>query len=462
MRLRIEPGGRLAGVVRVPGDKSIAHRWLLLAATASGRSTLLEVPGSLDVRSTAACLAAVTSEARPALHAWALNDAGNDEGHRSTWNVRVEGEDRGSSAAPLEVEGQGRGALTGPSAPLDCGNSGTSMRLLMGVLATTGFRSVLTGDRSLSSRPMERVAEPLRELGAHIASTDGHAPITIDGTALCGTVITPSVPSAQIKSAVLFAGLDADDTTTVQESVPTRDHTERALEALGAPVQRARGAIAIERFQHEGFSATVPGDPSSAAFLVAAAALTGSPITIVDVGLNPSRTHFLEVMARMGIHTETDVRREEMGEPVGDILVRPASGVRAVRVEPDELPLVIDEVPVLAALAAHAPADSCFIGAGELRVKETDRLRGIAEGIRAIGGHAAVEGQDLVLAGGGLEGGLADSHGDHRLAMAFAVSGLAARGPAEVEGMESADVSFPGFTRTLATLGASVQPVAGR
>ena len=270
------------------------------------------------------------------------------------------------------------------------------------------------------------------------------------------------MPSAQIKSAVLLAGLDAEGITTVRESVRTRDHTERALEALGAPIERSDGSIAVRRFQHEGFSATVPGDPSSAAFLVAAAALTGSEITIVEVGLNPSRTHFLEVMARMGVETEIDIRHEEMGEPVGDILVRPASGVHAVRVEADELPLVIDEVPVLAALAAHAPADSWFLSAGELQVKESDRLHGIGEGIRAIGGHAAVEGEDLVLAGGGLEGGLVDARGDHRMAMAFAVSGLGARGPVEVEGMESADVSFPGFSRTLAALGASIRVAAGR
>jgi 3-phosphoshikimate 1-carboxyvinyltransferase len=336
------------------------------------------------------------------------------------------------------------------------------MRLLMGLLATTGFRTVLTGDPSLSSRPMERVAEPLRALGARIATIDGHAPITIDGAPLRGTVVAPSVPSAQIKSAVLLAGLDADGTTTVRESVPTRDHTERALQALGAPIERIDGSIAVRRFQHEGFSARVPGDPSSAAFLVAAAALTGSVLEIVEVGLNPTRTHFLEVMARMGVETEVEVRHEEMGEPVGDILVRPTSSVHAVQVEPGELPLVIDEVPVLAGLAAHAPAASRFLGAGELRVKESDRLRGLAEGIRAMGGQAAVEGEDLVVAGGGLAGGVAEARGDHRMAMAFAVSGLAARAPVDVEGMETADVSFPGFIQTLDALGASIQVVGAR
>ena len=308
---------------------------------------------------------------------------------------------------------------------------------------------------------MERVAEPLRALGARIETTDGHAPIIVTGGSLEGAVVTPSVSSAQVKSAVLLAGVDAGGTTTVQEAVRTRDHTERALAALGAPVERHERSVSVRRFQHEGFSASVPGDPSSAAFLVAAAAITGSSITIVDVGLNPTRTRFLDVMGRMGIETELVVRREELGEPVGDIHVRPAPGIDAVRVEPDELPLVIDEVPVLAALAAHAPADSWFLGAGELRVKESDRLDGLGDGIRALGGQAAVEGDDLVVAGGGLEGGLAVAHGDHRMAMAFAVSALGARGIVEVDGMESADVSFPGFARTLSSLGASIDPVPG-
>jgi 3-phosphoshikimate 1-carboxyvinyltransferase len=460
MRVRIEPGRRLAGTVRVPGDKSIAHRWLLLAATATGRSTLLEVPGSLDVRSTASCVADLVGKARPALHAWAANDAADHEGHRSTWNVRVEGDVVATISVPLEVEGEGRRALVEAPMGLDCGNSGTSMRLLLGLLSTTSFRSVLAGDASLSTRPMERVAEPLRTLGAHIETTDGHAPITVVGGTLDGSVVAPSVPSAQVKSAVLLAGIDADGTTTVRESVRTRDHTERALAALGAPVERRDLSVSVRRFQHEGFSASVPGDPSSAAYLVAAAAITGSSITIADVGLNPTRTHFLEVMARMGVDTEVDVRREELGEPVGDLHVLAAPGVRAVRVEPEELPLVIDEVPVLAALAAHAPADSWFLGAAELRVKESDRLHGIGDGIRAIGGQAAVEGEDLVVAGGGLDGGRADARGDHRMAMAFAVSALGARGTVEVDGMESADVSFPGFARTLSALGASIDPVA--
>lgn len=329
----------------------------------------------------------------------------------------------------------------------------------MGVVASAPFRTVLTGDESLSARPMERVAAPLRSMGASVEADDGHAPVTVVGHALRGVDFEARTPSAQVKGAVLLAGIDAEGRTTVREPAPTRDHTERALLALGAPIEIGEG-VTVERFQHEAFSARVPGDPSSAAFLIAAAALTGSTLTITDVGLNPTRTHFLEVMARMGVHVERAVRREELGEPVGDIHVLPTGGIRAVRVEPSELPLVVDEVPVLALLAAHAGSDSWFLEAGELRVKESDRLEGIARGIRALGGHAAAEADDLVVAGGGLEGGRCDAHGDHRMAMAFVVSALAARGAVEVEGAESAEVSFPGFARCLAGLGAPVEPVS--
>lgn len=460
MRARIQPGGPVQGETRVPGDKSIAHRWLILAVTASGPSALLEVPRSLDVRSTAASLAAITAKARPALHAWASNGADTAEGHRSTWNREVEDEAHEPHSVPLEVEGEGRRGLIAPDRPLDCGNSGTSMRLLMGVLASAEFRSVLDGDASLQTRPMERVASPLRLMGAGIDTSDGRAPVVVYGGPLHGVEFAATVPSAQVKSAVLLAGVDADGPTAVREPAPTRDHTERALLALGAPVEIGE-TIALSRFQHEGFSATVPGDPSSAAFLVAAAALTGSELTIAEVGLNPSRTRFLDVMGRMGITTERHVSSHELGEPVGEIQVGAGSDIRSVRVEPDELPLVIDEVPVLAFLAAHAASESWFLGAAELEVKESDRLAAIVRGIRDLGGYAAVEGEDLVVAGGGLGGGRSDAGGDHRMAMAMAVSALAARAPVDLDGIEYAEVSFPGFARTLSALGASIDVVAG-
>ena len=457
MRALITPGGRLHGTTDVPGDKSIAHRWLILAATGLGRTSLLEVPASLDVRSTASCLASLTAKGRPALHAWAANNRRTAEGHRSTWNVRVEGQATARTSEALEVEGEGRRGLVPPAGDLDCGNSGTTMRLLMGVMSTSSFRSVLSGDTSLRTRPMERVASPLRSMGARIETADGHAPVLVDGAPLIGGRCELAAASAQVKSAVLLAGIDADGTTEVVEPAATRDHTERALSALGAPVEITEGAIAVRRFQHEGFSATVPGDPSSAAFLVAAAALTGSEVTITEVGLNPTRTHFLDVMGRMGVPTEQHVRRAELGEAVGDIHVPPIDGIQAVRVGADELPLVIDEVPVLAMLAAHAASDSWFLEAGELRVKESDRLEGLAVGIRDLGGHAAAEGDDLVVAGGGLVGGRANAHDDHRMAMAFAVAALGAHGLVEVDGIESAEVSFPGFVETLSALGASIE-----
>jgi len=334
------------------------------------------------------------------------------------------------------------------------------MRFLTGLLAGGAVTAVLVGDESLSTRPMERVAEPLRQMGASVATTKGHAPITVSGRGLLGITYRSPVPSAQVKSAVLFAGLAAEGVTIVEEAVTTRDHTERALGALGAPISVDGTTVRLESFQHGGFEGHVPGDPSSAAFILVAAALTGSEVTIHGVGLNPSRLHFLDVMARMGVRTEARINQETVGEPVGDLWVAPTATIAATTVTPDEIPLIIDEIPVLAALAAHAPGDSWFLGVGELRVKESDRLAGVAEGLRTMGGAAGAEGEDLVIAGGGLLGGVAHAGGDHRLAMAFAVAALAADTPCEIDGIEAADVSFPGFAGTLSGLGARVRVVS--
>jgi len=331
------------------------------------------------------------------------------------------------------------------------------MRLVAGLLAACPFEVELVGDRSLSSRPMERVAEPLRAMGARVLTTDGHPPVRVRGGDLKGIVHRCPVPSAQVKGAVLLAGLAAEGETTVEEPAATRDHTERALAALGAPVRTGQGWAAVSAYQHPGFGGRVPGDVSSAAFLVAAAALTGSDLAVRDVGLNPTRTAFLAVLARMGVPTRMEIARTELGEPVGDLLVEPCTGLAGTTVPREELPLVIDEVPILAMLAAHASGPTRFLGAGELRVKESDRLSGPAAAIRALGGEAAVEGEDLVVAGGGLRGGRTASRGDHRMAMALAIAGMGARGPVEVEGMEAADVSFPGFVALLVRLGARIQ-----
>jgi 3-phosphoshikimate 1-carboxyvinyltransferase len=455
MRARVKPDHRLGGEFRVPGDKSIAHRWLILAVLARGASRLTGLPSSLDVRSTASCLAQVSLEARPALDVWSSKAASWVERAGSTWNDILEVQ----AGAVLELEGEGRSALTPPARELDCGNSGTSMRLLAGVLASVPIHSVLIGDRSLSARPMERVAQPLRRMGASVATEEGHPPVAIDGGRLVGIVHEPDVASAQVKGAVLLAGLAADGATTVEEPAATRDHTERALVALGAPLEARGRRITVARFQHDGFAGIVPGDVSSAAFLIAAAALTGSQIVASEIGLNPSRLGFLEVMARMGVRTRISVEREEVGEPVGRIEVEPCAGIFPTRIDGTELPLVIDEVPVLAMLAAQANGETRFLGAGELRVKESDRLTSLLAGIEALGGVARGEGDDLVIGGGGLAGGVARAGGDHRIAMALAVGALGARGPSEIEGIEAADVSFPGFVGALASLGAGVEVV---
>ncbi len=454
MRARVTPGGTVAGEVRVPGDKSIAHRWLLMAATADGRSRLEGMPRSLDVSSTAACLSRLVSTAEPALEAWASSPWVTDESHGSTWNREASTLDLDA----LDLEGHGRGSLREPGGDLDCGNSGTTMRLLAGLVSPAPFEIVLRGDPSLSSRPMERIAEPLREMGADVTTTMGHAPVTIRGAALRGIRSEPDIPSAQVKGAILLAALAAEGPTTVVERVRTRDHTERLFLALGAPVRVEETTVGLDGpFQHGGFRGAVPGDASSAAFLLGAAALTGGDVTILDVGLNPTRLRLLDVCTRMGLEVEAEVRGEEMGEPVGMLRIGPGPGLRPIHVDADELPLVIDEVPLLAALAAHADGPSRFEGAGELRLKESDRLSVLADGIRSLGGEATEEGNALVVGGGGLAGGATASAGDHRIAMALAVTALAARGASEIDGIESASVSFPGFFGLLRSLGADVE-----
>jgi 3-phosphoshikimate 1-carboxyvinyltransferase len=452
MRAVVRPGGFGGGAAVVPGDKSIAHRWLLLAATGEGRSELRGLPAGLDVKAIASCLAELTPmEARGALDGWASSPAAEADRDRSTTNdPRPRGPD-------LVLEAHGRAALEAPGRALDCANSGTSLRLLAGVLAGLPFEATLVGDDSLSGRPMERVAEPLRAMGASVRTTDGHAPVVVRGGGLRGIEHRVQVPSAQVKSAVLLAGLAAEGETTVVEPAPTRDHTERALAHLGAPVAFEPGRAAVRSFQHAGFSAQVPGDVSSAAFLVAAAVLTGSALEIGDVGLNPTRTRFLDVLERMGADVRTSVKREELGEPVGALTVAPGGPLRGTTVDAGELPLVIDEVPVLAVAASFADGETRFEGAGELKVKESDRLGALENAILALGGEARVEGDDLVVGGGrGLRGGRAPASDDHRIVMATAVAALAAREPTVIEGIGAADVSFPGFLDALRALGARV------
>jgi 3-phosphoshikimate 1-carboxyvinyltransferase len=357
----------------------------------------------------------------------------------------------------LMVEARGRAGLRQSAKALDCGNSGSTMRLLSGVVAAAPFVTTFTGDESLRTRPMERVAVPLREMGASVRTSGGYPPVEVEGGALRGIRHVPSVPSAQVKGAVLLAGVFADGETTVLEHARTRDHTERALAQLGAPVLVDGTAVTVTAFQHDGLDGLVPGDVSGAAFLTVAAALTGGTLHVSGVGLNPTRTRFLDVMERMGVRVEQRVTSEELGEPMGDLVVEGIGRLRGTDVGTEELPLVIDEVPALAALAAHASGETRFRSGAELRTKESDRLSGLAEALRSLGGDAAVEGDDLVVGGGGLRGGRAESSGDHRMAMASCVGALAAGSPCEVAGIEWASVSFPRFLEVLRALGGTVE-----
>jgi 3-phosphoshikimate 1-carboxyvinyltransferase len=453
MRAIVHPG-RFAGCgpISVPGDKSIAHRWLLLASTANGRSELQGLPPAFDVRTTASCLAKLAPlEARAALDGWASEPAAQADRDRSTTN------DPRPRGLDIVLETQGRRALEAPDEVLDCGNSGTTMRLLAGVLACLPFEATLVGDESLSRRPMERVAEPLRRMGAKVRTTDGHAPVVVRGDDLRGIEHRVAVASAQVKSAVLLAGLAATGETTVLEPAPTRDHTERALASLGAPISFESGRATVRAFRHGGLAGTVPGDVSSAAFLVEAAVLTGSVLEVRDVGLNPTRTRFLDVLERMGATVRTSVERDELGEPVGTLRVERGAELVGTVVGPDEMPLVIDEVPALALVAAFAGGTTRFEGAGELKVKESDRLVALERSIDALGGHARLEGDALVVAGGELRGGSAPASADHRIVMAIAAAAPAAREPTTIDGVEAAEVSFPGFLDALRSLGAGVE-----
>lgn len=324
----------------------------------------------------------------------------------------------------------------------------------MGLLAPGPGSSRLVGDESLSRRPLERVARPLRQMGAEIVTTQGHAPADVREARLHGADLVPEVPSAQVKGAILLAGLAADGITRVLEPISTRDHTERLLGALGllagaGPVVRA-GEV-------PSFRAEVPGDPSSAAFLAAAAVCTGGSIEIGDVGLNPTRLGYLDALVRMGAQARTRIARTSLDEPIGTLEVVSGASLVGIDMDAESVAGAIDEIPALAFLAAFAEGQTTFRGVAELRVKESDRVAGISEGIRALGGTAGVEGEDLVIGGGGLLGGSVDPKGDHRIAMAAAMAGVATRGEVRVSGADCADISFPGFASALRHLGADVE-----
>jgi 3-phosphoshikimate 1-carboxyvinyltransferase len=416
------PASAVRGTLRVPGDKSISHRYALLAALASGRSIIGNYAPGADCASTLACLAALGVAIRPT-------------GGRSA----------------VTIDGRGLRGLVAPAAPLDCGNSGSTMRMLAGVVAAHRFRCVLAGDRSLSRRPMRRVIEPLTRMGARLeAGEEGRPPLVTDGADLIGIDFTPDVPSAQVKSAVLLAGIQAHGVTRVRERAPTRDHTERALAAFGADVTATAAERAVRGGQAlTGLDLVVPGDLSSAAFpLAAAAALPGSEVRVEGVGLNPTRTGFLDALRRWGADVGIDVQDVRQGEPIGAVTVRHRS-LGTLDIAPTEVPGLIDELPVLAALAT-AGGELHVTGAGELRVKESDRITALVSGLRAAGAEAEELPDGFHVRGVRRPGGgTVHAQGDHRLAMAFAVLALGGSSPIVIEGAEAVGVSYPTFFEDL-------------
>ncbi|TML66377.1 MAG: 3-phosphoshikimate 1-carboxyvinyltransferase, partial [Actinobacteria bacterium] len=370
--------------------------------------------------------------------------------------VRALGVDVEHDDDELTVHGVGLRGLGEPAGPLDCGNAGTAMRLLIGVLAAQEGTFEVTGDASLSQRPMERVAEPLRRMGARVETTDGHAPITVGGSAaLRGIEYALPVASAQVKSAILLAGLNADGATTVIEPAPTRDHTELMLEAAGARVRRRPASVTVEPAGRLRFDEIlVPGDFSAAApFVVAATLLPGSELTIHDLGLNPRRTGLLDVLERMGARISVFNRRKVAGEWVGDLQVR-SSELTGTEIRAAEVPAMVDELPLFALVAGLARGESRVRGAGELRVKETDRIESVTEALKPVGVRIRSSDDGFTVRGvpSRPNGGRMTAAGDHRIAMVGAVAGLVSRDGVDVGDAEAVAISFPGFFDLLETV----------
>jgi 3-phosphoshikimate 1-carboxyvinyltransferase len=418
----ITPARRVQGRLRVPGDKSISHRYAMLAALADGASELRNYAPGADCQSTLACLRAL-------------------------------GVEISTSGDVITLVGRGLRSFRSPAAPLDAGNSGSTMRMMAGMLAAQRFVTTMVGDASLSRRPMRRVIEPLSRMGARIEAIDGHAPLTIHGTPLNAIHYPAPVPSAQVKSAVILAGLHADGTTSVTEPAQTRDHTERALTAFGFRVAVDGRTVSVGGNQRgSGQRLSIPGDFSSAAFwMVAAAALPGSHVVLEDVGLNPTRTALVEVLRRFGARVVVQPTSTTAGEPCGTITVT-GDRTGTVEIAPAEVPALIDELPAIGSLAAHG-GEVVVRGAEELRVKESDRIAVLVAGFRALGIDAEERPDGFAIRGSGQPaGGVADAHGDHRMAMAFAVAALAANAPSRIEGSDAVAISYPGFFQTLKQL----------
>ena len=426
----VAPASRLRGEVRVPGDKSISHRALIFNAIAEGEAIVANLGPGADCVSTLRCLRAL--------------------------GVKIETGDDGS----IRLTGAGLQGLSEPDDLLDAGNSGTTMRLMAGLLAGQRFFSVLTGDASLRRRPMKRVVEPLRQMGGQIwgREGDGLPPLAIRGTALSGIDYRLPVASAQLKSAILLAGLHSRGTTVVREPSASRDHTERMLRAQGADVRVDGLTITLNPGRPlKALSMEIPGDISSAAFwLVAAAIHPDAEIVVRDVGMNPGRTGVLEALEAMGARIQVIPRGERAGEPIAD-LVAVSSKLRGIEVKGDLVPRLIDEIPVLAVAAVFAEGQTVFADASELRVKETDRIAALAIELTRMGAQVTEQADGLVVGGTGrLGGAVCQSHGDHRMAMALAVAGLVAEAEVTVEGSGAADVSYPAFWSELNRLAGGV------
>ena len=441
MAATIRPAARLRGEVRLPGDKSISHRALILATLAGGESTIRAAGDGADIRSTAGIVAALGA---------AVERIGED-----------------GRTVDYRVVSPGADGLREPADTLDCGNSGTSLRLVAGMLAGLPLTAVLDGDRSLRRRPVARIIEPLRSMGAVLQARDddSHPPLTVVGaTPLRPIDYRTPVPSAQVKSAILLAGLRAEGRTTVREAVATRDHTERMLRARGIPVERVDGPDGVVAWTVEGgrtvraIDERVPGDVSAAAFwLVAGAVHPDAELRIRDVGVNPTRRAVIDILRSMGAsidETASDASDPGVGEPTADLTVR-SSELRAVDLDPADVAAAIDEIPVLCVAATQARGTTVIRGAAELRHKESDRIAGLAAGLEALGAHIKVDGDDLRIHGGTpLHGAATDSLDDHRLAMTFAVAGLIADGETSVSRPGSAGISYPGFFGELERIGA--------
>jgi 3-phosphoshikimate 1-carboxyvinyltransferase len=406
----VRPARRLDGAIRVPGDKSISHRALILGSIASGRSRLRGLSPGADVQSTMRCMRELGAELD------------------------------GSS-----LEGCGLHGLHKAAGPLDCGNSGTTMRLLAGLLAAQDFESELIGDESLSRRPMDRVVAPLRAMGARA----GWPPLRVGGqTPLHGVDHVMAVPSAQVKSSILIAALFADGKTSIVEPVKTRDHTELMLRAMGADVEV--DALRVEAGpagRLEPLDLDVPGDLSAAAFwLVAAGLLEGSRVRLEGVGVNPTRTGFIDLLLGSGFQVKFSRPRLVGGEPVADLEAMPATALRTIQVTGGKAAEMIDELPVLAVAATQIPGRNVISGAAELRVKESNRIEAMEKGLTAMGADiTAVEDGWVINGPRHLEGARVSAHGDHRVAMALAVAGLIADGTTEIEGAECVAISYPDF-----------------